>query len=69
MGSEAGENIISGGSNVTFEFAAGGAQDVTLEVDGVSLTVPFTVDAPDNVSAKATPSVGKTRTLAKLRIF
>ncbi len=43
VGSEAGENIISGCSNVTFEFAAGGAQDVTLEVDGVSLTVPFTV--------------------------
>ena len=61
VGSEAGENIISGCSNVTFEFAAGGAQDVTLEVDGVSLTVPFTVSVPDNVSAKGTPSVAKVK--------
>ena len=61
VGSEAGENIISGCSNVTFEFAAGGAEDVTLEVDGVSLTVPFTVLVPDNVSAKGTPSVAKVK--------
>jgi hypothetical protein len=63
IGSEAGMNVVSnGGDVVPFEFVAGGAnggaQDVTLAVDGVSLTVPFNVQAPQvTVTASVPPNI------------
>ena len=56
VGSQEGDNLVSNCGSVAFEFAAGGSQDVTLVVDGVSLTAGSTSRATEDVTVTATPA-------------
>ena len=54
--SEAGKCIVWNCGNVTFEFAVGGTQSVTLEVNGAAYTASFSVQVPQDVTVTATPT-------------
>ena len=63
---DAGKNVVSDSESVRFEWAIGGAQDVTMTVGGSSLTVPFNVQTPQGTQSLAMTATIDTTVLAQI---
>ena len=61
--------VVSGASYIQFEFVSAGTYYVSLTLGSATVTASFTVDAPENVSATATPSKTATQKMPNFRHF